>query len=442
MVFGAGAAIAAGLMIALVASLAFAGDPVKPPSPGIPHALEAPGAILERLDRDMQDLARRTRSSAVEVSVRMTPRLTGGHIERSGGSLEKLFVDDSPVYFSGTLLDGAGLVVTAGDAVRLPATRISVRLADGEVFRARPLGVGASLDVGLLCLESEGRPLKGLVPAIGDSSALRPGSLVMAIGSPFGLAGSVTTGIVSGIGRKLIGSSGEYRSLIQVTSPVNPGDAGAPLVDAGGRLVGVMALTYRRGAPAAARPRGEEVFRDFRVFCQAREGEVPEDPVEVGGLWSEFLSAKASAVTEAALAAETAGDDAVTEGIHFAFPINDVRRAVSEILARSGDRALSTFASGPPPLGFRYLPVGEALASQLGLESGAAGVVVDEVNETGPAARSGLMRFDIILSIGGRPLGGPEDVIDIASRLEPGIVVSIVVLRRAERLILEYVPGR
>lgn len=404
-------------------------------------------SLLVRLDRDLQALALKVRPIAVEISVRVAPLdalLDSGHL---GARRTRLFVDDSPVYFSGTLIDGRGLVVTAADAVRFPATRISVRLADSTILAARPIGIASSIDIGLLQIEGGDAALASFAPEFGDSSAIVPGSWVMSVGSPFGLSGTITTGIVSGVGRKLQGSAGDYRSLLQVTSPVNPGDAGSPLADSSGRLVGVMALTYRRGGSGATGRSGSGggvLFGEFREFCLAQDDEMPRDPDTLASLWSEFLAASFELPAPGAGAtAETAGDDAVAEGIHFAFPINDVRQAVTEILSKSP--AAPPFPAPPtaPALfGLRIHAVGDALASQLGLEPGSQGVVVEEVFEGGWAARSGLRKFDVILSIAGRTVCGPEDVGSAASGLDASEPVPVVVLRQARRLNLELVPGR
>lgn len=404
-------------------------------------------SLLARLDRELQALAAKVRPVAVEISVRVAPPDALDVPGKGGARRTRLFVDDSPVYFSGTLIDARGLVVTAADAVRFPATRISVRLADSTIFSARPLGIASSLDIGLLQIEGGEAALATFAPEFGDSSAILPGSWVMSVGSPFGLSGTITTGIVSGVGRKLQGATGDYRSLLQVTSPVNPGDAGSPLADSSGRLVGVMALTYRRGGGTATgrgASGGASLAGEFRAFCLAHEGELPRDPDHLSSLWSEFLAATFELPSGGGgKPAETAGDDAVAEGIHFAFPINDVRAAVKEILSKSP--AAPPFPSAPPApalFGLRIHAVGDALASQLGLEPGLQGVVVEEVFEGGWAARSGLRKFDVILSIGGRNVGGPEDVGDAANGLDASEPVPVVVLRQARRLNLELVPGR
>src|SRR5262249_44435765 len=142
-----------------------------------------------------------------------------------------------------------GLVVTSSDAVRVPGSRIVARLSDQRILLAKALGFSSRIDIGVVKLEGD---FSAMAPELGDSSTLHPGAFVISVGSPFGLSGSVGTGIVSGLDRRVVDPAGEIRSMLQITAPVNPGDTGSPLADSSGRVVAVVASTYRRcGADAA-----------------------------------------------------------------------------------------------------------------------------------------------------------------------------------------------
>src|SRR5262249_46851406 len=96
----------------------------------------------------------------------------------------------------------------------------------------------------------------------------------------------------------------------------------------------------------------------------------------------------------------------------------------------------------PVFFGLRIDAVNEELASQLGLDERNRGVLVRDVVQEGPAARSGVHQFDVILSIGGRELNDPDDVKEIAIHSQPGTPLPIVLLRRASRIELKLVPAR
>ena len=148
---------------------------------------------------------------------------------------------------SGFVWDEAGHVVTNHHVVA-GASGAVVRLADGRTFRARLVGDAPSHDLAVLRIETG--PLSGGVPAlpVGTSGDLRVGQKVFAIGNPFGLDFTLTTGVVSALERELPGGGpggrGAIRGLIQTDAAINPGNSGGPLLDSAGRLIGVNTAIY------------------------------------------------------------------------------------------------------------------------------------------------------------------------------------------------------
>jgi Do/DeqQ family serine protease len=135
---------------------------------------------------------------------------------------------------SGVIVDAdAGLVLTNHHVVD-KATEIEVTLHDGRKLRAELVGTDAETDVAVLRIPAEGLTAVGL----GDSDEIEVGDFVVAIGSPFGLSQTVTSGIVSALARSGLGIEG-YESFIQTDASINPGNSGGPLVDLRGRLVGI-----------------------------------------------------------------------------------------------------------------------------------------------------------------------------------------------------------
>ncbi len=144
---------------------------------------------------------------------------------------------------SGVIVDPSGLVVTNHHVVK-QADAIAVILSDGRAFEARVVRVDPTTDLAFVRLEGVG----GL-PAVrfADSDRLQPGDFVLALGNPFGVGQSVSSGIVSAVGRRARGLDLEV-PLIQTDAAINPGNSGGPLVDVDGRLVGInTAILTRSG---------------------------------------------------------------------------------------------------------------------------------------------------------------------------------------------------
>jgi Do/DeqQ family serine protease len=135
---------------------------------------------------------------------------------------------------SGVIVDAqAGLVLTNHHVIK-EAQQIVVTLKDGRELQAKLLGSDAGTDIALLKVEPD-----GLAAAeFGDSDALRVGDYVLAIGNPFGIGQTVTSGIVSALGRTGLSMEG-YEDFIQTDASINPGNSGGALVDLRGRLIGI-----------------------------------------------------------------------------------------------------------------------------------------------------------------------------------------------------------
>lgn len=138
---------------------------------------------------------------------------------------------------SGIIWDPAGHVITNNHVISGTA-QIGVRLTSGEFVTARVVGAAPNYDLAVLQLE---RPRSALQPiAIGHSADLQVGQSTFAIGNPFGLGLTLTSGIVSALGRRLpTVTAREVKGMIQTDAAINPGNSGGPLLDSSGRLIGV-----------------------------------------------------------------------------------------------------------------------------------------------------------------------------------------------------------
>jgi S1-C subfamily serine protease len=136
---------------------------------------------------------------------------------------------------SGVIIAPDGYILT-NDHVVHSADQLSAALPDGSRLKAAPVGTDPGTDLALIRANASSLPYATL----GESSLLRVGQLVIAIGNPFGFQSTVSAGVVSALGRALRSREGRLiESVIQHTAPLNPGNSGGPLVDSRGRVVGV-----------------------------------------------------------------------------------------------------------------------------------------------------------------------------------------------------------
>jgi S1-C subfamily serine protease len=147
---------------------------------------------------------------------------------------------------SGIVLDGQGHILTNYHVVE-GAREIQVMLHDGSSHAARVVGIDPATDVAVIRVDA---PPESLQPAVfGMSHDLRVGQRVFAIGNPFGLERTLTTGIISSLNRSLPTKTGRtIKSIIQTDAAINPGNSGGPLLDSRGRLIGMTtAIASRTG---------------------------------------------------------------------------------------------------------------------------------------------------------------------------------------------------
>jgi S1-C subfamily serine protease len=136
---------------------------------------------------------------------------------------------------SGFVIAPDGYLVTNCHVVQ-NAPRIDVTFMNGETMKAGLVGLDGSTDLAVLSVGASGLPCASL----GESSGLRVGQLVIAAGNPYGFQSTVSTGVVSALGRSLRTRQGRLiENVIQHTAPLNPGNSGGPLLDSRGRVVGI-----------------------------------------------------------------------------------------------------------------------------------------------------------------------------------------------------------
>jgi serine protease Do len=331
---------------------------------------------------------------------------------------------------SGFVIQGDGYIVSNNHVVD-GASEIRVRLSDGRELPATVLGRDPKTDLALLKIEATGLPT---IP-LGDSEALEVGEPVMAIGNPFGLAQTVTTGIVSGTGRVIGG--GPYDDFIQTDASINPGNSGGPLINARGQAIGINAAIFSQSGGSIGIGFAIPVNLAKPVLAQlAAGGHVvrgwlgvsiqPVTPELARSLkLAETAGALVSGVTDGSPAAKAglkAGDVileyngervARADRLPNAVAMTAVGREVPLAIVRDGQsmrltvkvgeqaetrEAGATPAKLPATLGLTVEPVTPRLARELGLRD-TQGLVVRDVVAESPADEAGLQAGDVIVEV-------------------------------------------
>jgi S1-C subfamily serine protease len=195
-----------------------------------PRTVEARGNLAEA-ERSTIELFERVSPSVVQV------------VGKGAAANDFSESDDTNVQTgTGFVWDNAGNIVTNNHVVE-GTSALAVRLASGEAVGAEVVGATPNYDLAVIHLSG----IASLPPpiALGTSSDLKVGQSAFAIGNPFGLDQSLTTGIISALKRRLPTSGGrEIANVIQTDAAINPGNSGGPLLDSSGRLIGVNTAIY------------------------------------------------------------------------------------------------------------------------------------------------------------------------------------------------------
>ena len=365
---------------------------------------------------------------------------------------------------SGFIIDAQGHVVTNHHVVE-DATRVLVRLVDGREFPAEVVGSDSMTDVAVLKIEPPANGKALPTAELGTSSNLQVGDWVLALGSPLELEFTVTSGIVSALGRQLTNRPAALEAFIQTDAAINPGNSGGPLVDLTGRVVGINSAIF--GGPrfvgygfAIPVDLANKVVQDLLRYGRVRRPQmgvqvqsVTEADAEVYGL-DEIRGAEVVNVqpdSPAARAGLRIGDvilaldgdpvadaTALTTGLAQHQPgetvrltiVRDRRQQQVDVELGEFERPEEETAERSEPhaveqaLGFRVEPLTEEIAQQLEIDR-TRGVVVNSVANLSAAAGAGVRPGMVVLAINGQEVPTVRDVERIAREIQPGQVVSL-----------------
>jgi serine protease Do len=447
------------------------------PRPVLAQRAAAAAPDLATLRRGLESLVERVSPAVVQVLVSGYAAAQGpaaaGLLSRVRGSGSGVIVDpEGYVVTNAHVVEGARRVQVAFAPAGDGAGR-SILKAPARVLGARVIGLDKETDLALLKVEAGGLP----VLPLGDSEGLRQGDLVMAFGSPLGLDGSVTLGVVSAVARQL---RPEDRMIyVQTDAAVNPGNSGGPLVDMEGRVVGINTLIASQSGGndgvsfAAPSNIVRTVVDQIRRTGRVSRGEIgvraqtvtpalaaglglkqdrgvvladvrPDGPADAAGLRpGDLILALDGKPMENARQLEVniyqraAGQPVVLEALRGAERLT-VRVPVTE---RPGDRARFATLVTPehnvvPALGILGLDLTEDLLRLLPPLRARAGVVVAAAAPDGPAAREPLEAGDVIYTLNQEPVVSLARLRERLAALPPGAPVVLHIERDGE---LRYV---
>jgi serine protease Do len=345
---------------------------------------------------------------------------------------------------SGVLVHPSGYVVTNAHVIN-QADEILVKLTGAREsepeIRASLIAADLERDLALLRLEKEG-PYAFV--AFGRSDDLLVGETVVAIGNPFGLGRTVTSGIVSALDRTLDVRDAKFTGLIQTDAAVNRGNSGGPLLNIDGDWIGVNSAIYSLsgGADGISFAVPVDAVRKFvldslRVarfsgswlgleFAIQGEGRVVVERVHAGG-----PAAKAGVEAGARVAR-------VEDPLRFCFDLVEAAKRGSFTFAVEGREKPVTVAFEPPPteefawrrLGVRFGVVDDAMAERTGYAPG-SGLVVLELKDGGAGQRIGLARGDLVTGLGSTRLSGTDDLFGVLVATEKGATRELALTRQS-----------
>jgi S1-C subfamily serine protease len=205
---------------------------------------QSPALVAAPNDVSLAPLIKKTAPAVVTIAVlqpspaQQNPLLQDPFFRRYFGVPDAAALQPTVAAGSGGIVDGKrGLVITNFHVVQ-KAQAVEVGLKDGRKVAAQPVALAPKLDLAVLRIDAKDLPQLEL----GDSDKLDVGDYVVAIGNPFGLGQTVTSGIVSATSRPLVAN--DPRRFIQTDAPINPGNSGGPLIDLDGRIVGINSALF------------------------------------------------------------------------------------------------------------------------------------------------------------------------------------------------------
>jgi serine protease Do len=435
------------------------------------------------IPNSFSDLAEIVRPSVVNIQVSKKPQNTG--LEKFGGNP---FGEGSPFgdFFgpfggfgnrpparkqqgigSGFIINNDGYILTNNHVVE-DADQIKVKLADGKEFDGKVIGRDPKTDLALIKIKESPdlKPLK-----LGNSDALKVGSWVLAVGSPFGLEQTVTAGIVSAKGRVI--GSGPYDNFIQTDASINPGNSGGPLVNMQGEVIGINTAIIASGQGigfAIPVNMATEVASQLQKHGRVTRGLLGVTIQDVTPELAKSLALDKArgALVSQVLPGESAdkagmkqGDVIVNFDGHNIESSHDlplivagtkIGKETTVTVIRDGkelklkatigemedEKVAGTKSPGQPLLGVDLQTLTPQIARELGIKQ-TAGVVVTGVESGSPADEAGIKTGDVIGSVNRKPVKNVSEFAKEVEKAKKGGAL-LLLIHRGQSALFVAVP--
>ncbi len=273
---------------------------------------------------------------------------------------------------SGVIVSAAGYILTNNHVVE-GSDAIEVILNDSRHARAKVVGTDPDTDLAILKIELERLP----VVTLGNSDNLQVGDQVLAIGNPFGVGQTVTSGIVSALGRNQLGIN-TFENFIQTDAAINPGNSGGALVDVNGNLMGINTAIYSRS----------------------------------GG----------------------------SMGIGFAIPVATAK-LVLEGIVNDGQMTRGWIGVEPNDLSPELAQTFGIKPNKAGSGDSFEGVIITGVLQNGPAAAGGIRPGDVVLRVADHPVNNVQELLSAVAALKPGVAAPFLLQRENRPVEVRVTPG-
>lgn len=446
--------------VAAVSSCKYSLSAAEPPAQ--PAAPQAP-VVVDGVRTSYADVVEKTSAAVVRIEAEHKEKGTqGSPMGPFGDDLFRQFPQLAPQQRpqierglgSGVIVSADGTILTNNHVVE-GSEKITVLTSDNHSFDAKVIGTDPPSDLAVLKIDAKDLPFLTL----GNSDNVRVGDIVLAIGNPLGIGQTVTAGIISAKGRRTGLSDGSFEDFLQTDAPINRGNSGGALVNLNSELIGINSQILSPGGAQGgnigigfaipsnmAKSVMEQLLKDGKVrrgmlginiqnitddMVQALDlkdragvlvsGVKPGSAAEKAGLKPRdvIVAINGEKIEDSnVLRNKVAGSlpgSTITLTVLRDGKETDLSATLDEFDTKAANTQQQNDQNGPNSggqggkLGVELQPVTPQIAKQLGLDN-TQGVVVTQVDPTGPAAESNIMRGDVILEINKKAVNSVEDV--------------------------------
>lgn len=467
-----------------------------PQLPSQPAAPPAP-LVVDGVRTSYADVVERTSPAVVRIEAEHKNRENGAEQGNPFGGDDFFRQFQFPRRNPGPQIErglGSGVIVSADGTILTNnhvidgAEKITVQLSNDKTFQAKVVGTDKPSDLAVLKIEAQNMPYLTL----GNSDQVRVGDIVLAIGNPLGIGQTVTAGIISAKGRRTGLSDGSsFEDFLQTDAPINRGNSGGALVNLSGELIGINSQILS-GSPSGgnigigfsiptnmAKSVMEQLLKDGKVrrgMLGVNIQNITEDTAKAlelkdtagvivsnvrQGSAADKAGVKRGDIITAVNGEKIEDSNVLRNKIAGTLPGTQVRLttqrngSTEELTATLDefDTSATTGPANPQPdapnggqkqaedgkLGLSLQPVTPQIARQLGLSSDSEGLVVTDVDPTGPAAEAGITRGDVILEVNRQPVNSAEAVRS-AVETSGNRPVLLLVSRKGQTIYLTVSP--